>query len=247
MRSQAERQAVVLLLAFLSGAAWCLLVGPLASGDPIFVFEIAFGSVAVIWGAILAWNLARGQRLSRELDSISRFRMIDGIPVNVVPGAGRMALVLGSIRPRIYVGDELLNVLADEELAAVLLHEDHHRSIRAPLRAAALEAWVSIVGRHGAARRVLLDRLVDLEAMADRHAVANGCSRSALASALVKASPGVAGLSAVSYGTERRVRALLSRDQDLVVGDRLPYEWLPIAVLLVTAAACHSWALSFLF
>lgn len=186
MRSRSGRQAIVLLLAFLSGAGWCLVAGPFASGDPILAFEVASGSIAGVWGAILVANLARGLRLSRELDSLSRSRMVDGISVNVVSGASRIALVLGTIRPNIYVGGELLKILDEEERAAVLLHEDHHRRIRAPFRAAALEAWLALVGRHGATRRILLDRLADLESMADRYAVANGCSRSALAAAMVK-------------------------------------------------------------
>lgn len=246
MRSRPGRQAIVLLLAFLSGAGWCLVAGPFVNGDPMLVFEMASGSIAAVWGTILVSNLARGRRLSRELNSLSRSRMVDGIPINVVPGAGRIALVLGTMRPSIYVGGELLNVLAEEERAAVLLHEDHHRMIRAPFRAAALEAWLSIVGRHGAARRILLDRLADLEAMADRYAIANGCSRSALAAALVKTDPGLVGLSATSYGAERRIRALLNPDQALAVGQRLPYEWLPIAVFVVVAAACHAWGISLL-
>lgn len=239
MRARPARQGIVLLLAFLLGAAWCVVVGPL-NGDPILAFEVASLSVVGVWGVIVASNLAHGHRLSRALDALSEGRNYDGVKVRVVDGAGRMAVVLGTIRPKIYVGDELLEVLADDERAAVLLHEDHHRSIRAPLRAAALEAWMSIVGRYGSARRILLDRLGDLEAMADGHAIAKGCSRSALAAALVKTEPGLVGLSARSYDTERRIRALLNRDQPLVMGQRLPYEWLPIAAMFVVAAACHT-------
>lgn len=239
MTARPARQWIVLVVAFLMGAAWCVVAGPL-DGDPILAFEIACFSVAGVWGAIVASNLARGHRLSRALYSLSDSRNYDGIQVRVVPAAGRMAVVLGTIRPRIYVGGELLEVLTADERTAVLLHEDHHRAIRAPLRAAALEAWMSIVGRYGSARRILLDRLGDLEAMADSYAVARGCSRSTLAAALVKTEPGLIGIGAVSYGADRRIRALLNRDQALVVGQRLPYEWLPLAAMFAVAAACHT-------
>lgn len=247
MKSRPGSPAIVLCLAFVSGAAWCLVAGPFTTGDPILAFEVVSGAVVAVWGLLLASNLARGRRLSRAFDLLSDYRTIEGISVNVVRGAGRMALVLGAIRPRIYIGEELLLVLAADERTAVLLHEDHHRSIRAPLRAAALEAWLSIVGHVGSVRRILLDRLADLEAMADRHAIANGCRRSALAAALVKAEPGLAGLSAVSYGAERRIRALLNRDRTSAIPQRLPYEWLPIAAFIVIAVACHAWGISLFY
>lgn len=246
MREGPARQGIVLVVAFSLGAAWCLVAGPL-DGDPILAFEVASLFVAGVWGAILASNLARGHRLSRALDSLSESRIFEGIQVRVVPGAGRMAVVLGTIRPAIYVGDELIEVLTADERTAVLLHEEHHRAIRAPLRAAALEAWMSIVGRYGSVRRILVHRLGDLEAMADRYAVTKGCSRSALAAALVKSEPGPVGLSARSYGAEQRIQALLDRDQALLVGQHLPYEWLPMAVFIVIAAACHALGLSLLF
>ena len=242
MRSGALRPAIVLTLAAAFGAAWCLVADPFVGGDPLLGFELAAAVILGSWAVALIANLTRAQRLSRELQSRSSRRVISGIEVNVVPGAGKTALALGVLRPQIYVGDELLAVLSDDEQRAVVLHEDHHRSIWAPVRAAAIEAWLPMVGQIDSVKHALTERLGDLELMADRHALGRGCTRASLASALLKAQPSAAGLSAVSYSVGRRVDALLNRGDGSKVQPRLPYEWLPVAVLVLIGFSCHMWA-----
>lgn len=242
MSSGQGRHLVILIIGTLVGVAWCLVAAPYAGGDPMLLFELISGSLATIWSVVVAHNLLRGRRLSHELEALSEATTIDGIHVRIVAGGGRMALVLGAVIPTIFVGDELLHILDDDERTAVLLHEDHHRSSRAPIRAAAVEAWISILGRWGAARCLLLDRLADLESMADRHAIDRGCSRASLAGALIKTDTSGAGASAFSYARERRINALIATDGGTgVVPHGLPYEWLPVAAAFVIAAACHLW------
>jgi hypothetical protein len=246
MKPMLRRLDVILVVALTVGIAWCVIAGPFAGVDAMLLLELTSGLVATIWGAIVLRNLLRARRLRRALEGLSDARTIDGIPVRVVTGGGRMALVLGAFAPMIFIGDELLDILDEEERTAVLLHEDHHRSIRAPIRAAALEAWVSIVGRIELPRQVLLDRLADLEDMADLHAIGKGCSRASLAAALIKTDPGGPGLAAFSYGSERRIRALVDSERAAVaISHRLPYEWLPVAVVTAMAVACHPWGIYF--
>lgn len=241
------RHLAILVLGLLVGVAWCLVAAPYAGADPMLLFELISGGLATIWGVAMARNLLRGRRIGQELETLSEATTIDGIGVRVVAGGGRMAVVLGAVKPIIFVGDELLEILTDDERTAVLLHEDHHRASRAPIRAAAVEAWISILGRWDVATCVLRDRLADLEAMADQHAIDRGCSPASLAGALIKTDPSAAGLSAFSYAAERRIHALLGVDRGTsTVAQGLPYEWLPIALASVIAAACHLWGISFL-
>ena len=237
-----KREAIVLLAAFVSGAAWCVVVAPATRHDPLLALELSGGVIAAFWALRVGVNLVAARRLDRELDRLSVARVVGGVRVKVVRGAGNVALVTGTVRPSIYIGEGLLDELSADEQRAVLLHESHHRATRAPLRAAALEAWLSIAGRLRGVGRVLYERLVDLETMADTYAVAHGASRSALAGALLKTDAGRVGVSATSYGTERRVRALLGREA-APARHHLPYEWLPVAAIVVVTAACHVWGI----
>ena len=236
-----SRHAVVLGASIAAGLAWCLSVTPLVHGDPLLALEL--GSVALVgaWLFPFGFTLLQARRLAAGLDRLSSAAQLAGVPVKIVRGAGRVALVTGALRPAIYIGQGLMEDLTDDEQVAVLLHEDHHRATFAPLRAAALEAWLSVVGRSRYLRRTLTDRLVDLETMADSYAINSGASRTALAAALIKTDAAKFGMSASSYGTQRRIHALLEKDGSRTRRYRLPYEWLPVAVVTVAATACHVW------
>jgi Zn-dependent protease with chaperone function len=54
--------------------------------------------------------------------------------VVVLPTATLLAFCFGLLTPRIYISTGLVQALTDRELQAVLLHEDHHRRRRDPLR-----------------------------------------------------------------------------------------------------------------
>ncbi|OGN86688.1 MAG: hypothetical protein A2X23_04875 [Chloroflexi bacterium GWC2_73_18] len=233
-----------LVMVVLGGAiaAYCAIAGQLSRGDPMVALELAGAAMLAAWAVLLARIVWRGRRLARALGARCRDRSLAGVACRIVRGGGRHAFVLGPIRPRIYVGDGMLAALDADELQAVVLHEDHHRRTFAPLRAAALEAWLALVGRWGPLRRPLADRLIDLEEEADAHALRRGVDPATLASALVKAdaAPARAGAAFVS-AADRRLESLLAAaaGETRIVAPRLPFEWLPPAAVATLALACH--------
>ena len=96
-----------------------------------------------------------------------------------------LAFCFGWLRPRICLSTSLADALTDQELTAVLLHEDHHRRCRDPLRTLLAEAlgatlfFLPITAE-------LRDRfLTSVEIEADRYAL-HLAGRRALAGALHK-------------------------------------------------------------
>ena len=230
------------LLAVAGGAlGWCLALTAVIGGDPMLAMEIAGTVLLAIWAGLVALELMRSQRVSRGLARNARETVMFGVLVRMTPTLNSDAIVVGTIRPVIYVGTNLVTKLSDDELRAVVLHEDHHRRTRAPLRAAALGGWLRLLGRSTRVRSALLDRLADLEALADADAIRRGSSPSAIARALLKGQMSLHPVS-FAYGAERRVERLLDRASGAhgeAVG-RLPYEWLPVMLLTVATFGCHA-------
>lgn len=220
---------------------WCLALGTTIGGDPMLSLELAAGAVVGLWAAFLVREVLRSHRFAVALTRGARETRLFGVQCSVTDALGADAVVVGFIRPTIYVGVDLIAALSDEEIRAVLLHEDHHRRTRAPMRAAALAAWLRILGRSSRLREALLERLSDLEAMADTDAIERGSTPSSLARALLKGHPSLQPVS-FAYGAERRIEHLLGRAAGLPVdsGGQMPFEWLPIVVLTVAAVACHA-------
>ena len=220
---------------------WCLILGALVGGDPTLAIELVGGVVVILWAALLAWDVSSSHRLASALSSDAHDMVLFGVPCRVTPALGTDALVVGSVRPRVFVGAPLLTALSDDELEAVVYHEDHHRYTRAPLRAAALGAWLRILGRSERFRSVLVDRLTDLETLADADAIRRGSSPRSLARALVKGDAALQPIS-FSYAADRRVERLLDRAAGVPVdvGGRLPYEWLPVALIALATLGCHA-------
>lgn len=220
---------------------WCVALGTFVGGDPMLALELAGSALVALWAALVAFELLRSQRLSRALAREAHETTMFGVRLRVTPALDTDAIVVGSIRPVIYVGAALLAALSEDEMRAVVFHEDHHRRTRAPIRAAALGAWLRLLGRSNRVRSVLVDRLSDLEALADADAIQRGSSPRALARALLK---GEASLQPVSfaYAAERRVGQLLDRAAGVPVeaAGRLPYEWLPVILLTVATLGCHA-------
>jgi len=229
-----------LVAAAFAALGWCAVVGGFVGGDPMLVLEIAGSVLIAAWAVLVLRELRGSHRLASALSADAHEVSLSGVRCRVTPALGADALVVGSIRPRIYVGAPLLAALSSDEPRAVLHHEDHHRSSRAPLRAAALEAWLRLLGRSNAVRGIILDRLTDLETLADAHAIRRGSSARTLARALLKADP-TRQPASLSYATDRRIAQLLDRAAGIPVDvrGRLPYEWLPVALLAVATFGCH--------
>jgi hypothetical protein len=220
---------------------WCLMLGALVGGDPMLAVELVGGVLVALWIALLTRDVVASHQLASMLSVDAQDMALFGVPCRVTPGLGTDAIVVGSVRPRIFLGAALVNVLADDELEAVVYHEDHHRRTRAPIRAAALEAWLRLLGRSEGVRSVVFDRLADLETLADADAIRRGSSPQSLARALLKGEMSLQPV-AFSYAADRRVERLLDRAAGGPVdhGGRLPYEWLPVALLAVATLGCHA-------
>lgn len=242
----AGRFRSALLMAGLGGsvAVTCLLLPPvpLPGSDPALPFE-SVGVVALVaWLSLCVQALIRQRPLAGELETRSWNVRLHGLECRIVGRGGRHAFVLGALRPRIYIGDGLLSVLDDEELRGVLLHEDHHRRTWGPLRALALESWLSMLGRWPPLRDALEERLADLERAADADAIRRGVAPAALASALLKADPGpIAATAGFTSAADHRILALLSRADGAHESPPagLPYEWLPAVAVAIIVFACH--------
>ena len=238
MKSLTARTGVLLAFLGVFVATWCAAIATVTAADPVSLGEIGGGVLVSVWLLMTLRSLLRSRRLSVLLDAASQPALVAGVSCRVISGPGRHAFVLGILRPTIYVGADLLLALDSDELSAVLLHEDHHRRTHAPLRAASLESWVRLAAPSHRLREALSDRLADLERDADAWAISRGATRSAIARALLKTTPGrVGGATLFSASPDRRLRALVDPTP---LGARLPYEWLPLAVLLVLTAACHA-------
>lgn len=219
---------------------WCAVLGGLLGGDPLLAVEIGGAALAVLWTALLIRNLIASHRIAGRLSADSREVVLFGISCRVTPVIGADAFVIGFLRPQIFVGQALVAALADDELEAVIFHEDHHRRMRAPIRAAALGAWLHLLGRSESLRGAVLDRLADLEVLADADAIRRGSSPRSLARALLKGDLSPRPVS-FSYAADRRVERLLDTAAGIPANptDRAPYEWLPVALIAVVSLGCH--------
>ena len=147
---------------------------------------------ALVIGRALA-SLTRQLRLQRVFLRrlpVTRETTVHGHHVRVLPGAGLRAFCGGLLQPAIYISEDALRA-GDDELRAVLAHEEHHRARRDPLRQLLARAlsdgfrplppFASLAARQAA--------LADLAA--DRAAVTS-LGRAPLASAMVRFEEGIA-------------------------------------------------------
>jgi Zn-dependent protease with chaperone function len=119
--------------------------------------------------------------------------------VAVIDDSTPQAFCAGYLRPRVYVSTGALELLSADELNAVLVHEDHHRALRDPLRMATARI-LSQALFFLPALRPLGERYGDLaELSADEAAIRAAGETAPLAAALLAfdagAPPGVAGIS----------------------------------------------------
>lgn len=220
---------------------WCFMIGIVVGGDPLVAIEIGLAALVVLWSGLVVRDLLQSHRLAAAL-SIGAARVpLFGIPCRITPVLGMDALVVGSVRPRIFVGAPLVDALTADELEAVVYHEDHHRRTHAPVRAAALGAWMYLLGRSDGIRGIVSDRLADLESLADADAIRRGATPGSLARALLKGELSLQPV-AFTYGAERRIEHLLDRaaGTSITAPIGLPYEWLPTAILAIGTIGCHT-------
>ena len=235
------RPGIATLLAAGAALGWCKAAGVSVGVDPMLVLEIAGAAAIVLWAALVGRDLRTAGRLRGQLDLVSSPETIEGVEVRVIRDGSVDAFVLGALRPAVYLGDASIDVLDRDELAAVVHHEDHHRRTLAPLRAAAVGAWLRIVGRSSAARALLLARLAQLEAAADAYAMQRGVHPGAIAAALLKVDPHRTSGTAFSGTADRRIQALVdaAAGRPAARTTPLPYEWLPLVIVIAATVGCH--------
>jgi hypothetical protein len=158
---------------------------------------------------------------------------------------------VGMLRPRLFVAEKVLAGLTDEELAAVLAHEEGHLAARDNLKGLLLRCCPDPLALLPLGDRLCRAWAEAAEAAADEHATRAGSPRAlALAGALVKvarmAPPGQrASLPASAFhdgaGIARRVKRLLDRTESregATPPPRLPpAAWALAAVLALTATS----------
>ena len=166
--------------------SWCAVIGWIAGDDPMLLLELGAVGVLALWAILLLREVWRARSLGRRLSASSADAVIAGVHCRVVREEAHEAFVMGSWEPTIYVGAGFLAMLDPAERRGVLLHEEHHRRTRAPLRAAALDAWLRLARPVRVLERALIERVADLEVSADAFAIAAGTSPDVLASALLK-------------------------------------------------------------
>lgn len=200
----------------------------------------AVGAAVIAIALRASWRQLRDYR--RFVRGIAVLGPLPGHPsIHVIDDPAPHAFCAGYLRPRIYVSTGALAVLSEDELAAVLVHEDHHRTLRDPLRLASSRI-LSQALFFLPALPSLGDRYSDLaEERADEAAVRAAGDAAPLASALLAfdaAAP--LGASGISPG---RVDSLLGRPPrwrlpaSLVAGSLATLTVLTVLVWRVSAAA----------
>ena len=226
-----------------AGAAlvWCTAAGVSIGIDPILAIEIAAGGVVAMWLVLVGRDLRRAGRVRGRLDGASSAETIEGVTLRVILGGQVEAFALGALRPTVYLGEASIDVLDRDELSAVIHHEDHHRRTFAPLRSAAVEAWLRIVGRSATARSLLRARLAEMEVAADAHAMRRGVHPRSIATALLKVDMHRSWGSAFSGVGDHRIKALLdaAAGRPAARTSPLPYEWLPMLIVVAVTVGCH--------
>jgi hypothetical protein len=147
--------------------------------------------VLALLGAAVVTSIVVG--CSRQVRGHRRFtrrvRILGPLPGHVgatlIDDATPEAFCAGYLRPRVYVSTGAVELLSVDELEAVLLHEQHHRSAHDPLRLACARVLTQALF-FLPALRPLHDRHAELvEQHADAAAVASSGQSRALAAALL--------------------------------------------------------------
>ncbi|HXM58970.1 MAG TPA: M56 family metallopeptidase [Candidatus Dormibacteraeota bacterium] len=136
-------------------------------------------TLAAAWLARLGYFLVRAALRTRRLHRVERppARLADALVrtglrrVRCISSSAPVAFCTGALRPVILVSDGLAERLRDDELDAVLLHEEQHVRDREPLIRAACEAAAGMLFFVPIARWWARRRTEEAELRADRAAV----------------------------------------------------------------------------
>ena len=190
-------------------------------------------------GAIL-WQARRHRGLAEGLDQTARRERLAEHEAGLVIGLAAPS-VAGLIRPQIYCPADLAELLDEDALRAVMLHERHHQLIHAPGRLVVLAAAASVLGRLEVGRRWIERRRAAIEIAADDHALKAGAHRSDLARALLLlGSADAPSLPSYTSASELRLRHLVGQPAPTRRGLA---SLAPVVLLAVAFVVCMSWGL----
>ena len=148
------------------------LAVPAANAQAIALLVLATLGISVVlagtYGAIVV--LAAGRRLRRALPVLDRLPGHDH--VWVILGDRPHAFCTGLLSPNVYITTGALRELGDEELEAVIAHEQMHRMRRDPLRIACARVLGEALFFLPVLRRLTARYCTLAELAADEHAVA---------------------------------------------------------------------------
>jgi beta-lactamase regulating signal transducer with metallopeptidase domain len=214
----------------------CMVVMP-RPGHPagwLLLAAIGGASFLSVLAVAIGRRAYRHADLNRKLLHRARLTTVQGIEVEELTGI-EGAFVAGLVRPRIFCGQRLQLHLAPHEVKAVLLHERYHQLDRAPAKLIMLDSISPFLVATRGGRGWLARQTAALEIAADRHALAHGASRSALARAILKLQPIHAGSAGIGFATaaDLRLQALLGETRE---DPSRSVVWLVAAV--VAAAVC---------
>ncbi|MEJ7803953.1 MAG: M56 family metallopeptidase [Candidatus Limnocylindria bacterium] len=221
--------------------ALCAVTARAIGGDPMLGAELGLAVVIGVWLTLLLTRIRPAIVGQRQLEQVATPIRLGHRDIRLLSsGRAPEAFVVGPLQPAIFISGALLEVLDADELEAVLLHEDHHRRTRAPLRELALACWLRLVCGLPAMARWVERRVAHLEIEADRYALAAGASSATLASALIKCdrSASLRGMG-FSSAADLRLRRLVDGGGVMNGPAAAPIEWLAPVLLALGLAACH--------
>jgi Zn-dependent protease with chaperone function len=210
--------------------------------DPAALLALAFCGLALLVCGLAALSLARQLLAERRL--LASLAATSGAPlgrhVRLVESDTPVAFCAGVVRPRVYVSAGMLALLEEDQLAAVLAHEEQHRRARDPLKLAVARVVDRALFFLPALRRLGAAYATAAELGADEAAVEACRGRcSPLASALL-ALGGVGGSGGLAVEAER-IDHLMGRAADRAVSRRSALVGLASVIGLALGAVAVSW------
>lgn len=151
----------------------------------LFLIALAI-SMSEVWRAC---KFSRSLKRMVVSPGLGRLLRESGLPpdrVFLFPSALSFACTAGLFLPKIFISTHLVDSLSDEEVKAVLRHEQSHLRRRDPLRGVLIGFFGHFFFFIPMATRLLQSLRRDSELIADDHALSLSHSPAVLASALVK-------------------------------------------------------------
>lgn len=183
--------AVISVAAFLLPSY--LLYEPVASGEVVSKKLGALALISIVGVTLAVWRGMRSWMATRSLlrewlNTASPVQLSGiGIPTFRIPHTFPIIAVVGTLRPRLFIADRVLQSLSEEELIAAIAHECGHLAARDNLKRVLLRASRDMLTIVPCGRSIDRAWSENAEAAADEHAADRGSNVALnLASALIE-------------------------------------------------------------